>query len=173
MIFKTLTAPFVRGLTPRGWLNYLIMGGLVLGKLASDRSDKNRDREEWYRHQEDVRRRRSEAASQFNDRIAGLEGIDLGKVGEASFTPQAPPVGGGTSLDPFAAIGSFGAMLDQGNQQGVGLTAEGQPEDYFGNAAQNAGTEAAAAQAGGGIGTTAPPMQRRAGGNPWDTGYAR
>ena len=92
MLFRSLAAPFARGLLPRGWVSFAVMGALALGQSIVNRKNRQQDRKDWFAHQEGVRERRAAAASQFNDRIAGLEGIDLGKAASASFTPQAPPV---------------------------------------------------------------------------------
>ena len=171
MLFRSLIAPFERGLSPLCWIGTAISGALALGTILTNKSNRDRDRREWYGRQDDIRRRRSEAASQFNDRIAGLEGIDLGKVGAASYTPEAPPMGGGSAAGDLFALGAGAAYaMDQGqqpNQQGVGLDPSGQPTDYgqsFGASLESAGAGGAAAQAGSGLGIETPA--RRAASNP-------
>lgn len=153
MLFKNLVAPFARGIAPRPFVGLLVKAGLAVGSMIAQRKAQNADKREWYAHQDDVRKRRTAAARQFNDRIAGLEGIDLGTVAGAAYTGHPPPVTGGQGgTDPFQRMGEAAAGLDDmfggggGGGQGVELTPEGQPADYF------SGADAAQAAAGG-IGT--------------------
>ena len=154
MIFRSLVAPFVRGIAPRPFWNILVAGGLALGSAIMKRRAQQADKREWYGHQDEVRRRRTAAARQFNDRIAGLEGIDLGPIAGAAYAGQPPPVGGGAGSTMAHVAGAIAASPDAFSmggggapqEQGVELTPQGQPADYFSGAP-------AAQAAAGGIGT--------------------
>ena len=88
MLFRTLLAPFVRGLAPRPWVVPLIMGVSAAGQFITGQRQRGQYRSEV----EAARKARGDLFAAVGPRVAGLEGLPPSILHAAGRgLPPAPP----------------------------------------------------------------------------------
>ena len=141
LIFRTLLAPFARGLSPRGWVVPLILGGLA----AAQAFQRNRQQSQYRSEVDEARRQRGELFAALAPRLAGVEGVSPNILRAAGQGLPPAPAQGGTNLFE-RALQIAGAYHDQRQQEqqqpaegGGGAPAEGAPPPAGGEPAQMGG----------------------------------
>ena len=89
MLFRTLVAPFARGLAPRGWVVPLLTLGFAGAKAFMD----NRRQSQYRREYDQAREDRANLFAAVGPRVAGLESLppDILRAAGRGLPPAPPP----------------------------------------------------------------------------------
>lgn len=115
MLFRTLLAPFVRGLAPKGWVVPLIMGVSAVGQFITGQRQQGRYRREV----DEARHARGQLFQHVAPRLHGAQGIPPNILYAAGRgLPPAPPPQTNLFSQAMQIAGAYAPQLGGGPPTG-------------------------------------------------------